>query len=98
MRALLFLAAAVCLAAAGPPRIKIVDNLKGPLAFPPTGRAYRENPEAHRIWRSPALEAPDLVLIVGEDFGLADALSNNAVAGVGRIPARRIDKIPAKLP
>jgi rhamnogalacturonyl hydrolase YesR len=38
-----------------------------------------------------ALQAPDPVLIVGSgDSGLSQALSTNAVAGVGRIPARII--------
>ena len=59
------------------------------LVFPPVGTAYRDNPESHALWRWIAIQAPDLVMIVGnQDFGLANALSNNAVAGVGRIPAR----------
>jgi len=60
--------------------------------FPPMGRAYRENPESHALWRWIGIHAPDEVLIAGEDFGLAEALSNNAVAGVGRIPARKVDR------
>jgi len=61
------------------------------LAFPPTGAAYRENTEAHVLWRWIALQGPDLVLIAGEqDSGLAAALSQNAVAGIGKIPARRV--------
>jgi len=60
------------------------------LVFPPAGVAYRDNPESHALWRWIAMEAPDLVLIAGnEDFGMAEALSENAVAGVGRVPARR---------
>ena len=60
-------------------------------SFPPVGTAYRDNPESHALWRWIAIQAPDLVMIVGDqDFGLADALSQNAVAGVGRIPARRV--------
>jgi unsaturated rhamnogalacturonyl hydrolase len=59
------------------------------LAFPPTGRAYKENPESHYLWRWIGTQAPDLVVIAGEeDGGLADALSQNKVAGVGRIPAK----------
>lgn len=59
------------------------------LVFPPTGRAYKENPESHYIWRWIGTQAPDLVLIEGkEDYGLAEALSKKAVAGVGRIPAQ----------
>jgi len=62
-----------------------------PLQFPPAGVAYRENPEANALWRWTGLHAPDLVLIASDqDFGLADALSSNEVAEVGRIPARRI--------
>ncbi len=53
--------------------------------------AYRESVESHVLWRWIALQAPDLVLVVGgADAGLAQALSTNAVAGVGRIPARVI--------
>ena len=62
---------------------------KGNAAFPPSGHAYRENSEAHALWRWIGVHAPDLVLIEGEDFGLARALSENAVAGVGRVPAQR---------
>jgi rhamnogalacturonyl hydrolase YesR len=65
---------------------------KSKLQFPPAGVAYRDNPESHYLWRWIALQAPDLVLIVGNtDYGLADALSQNVVAGVGKIPARRVD-------
>jgi hypothetical protein len=69
--------------------IPLANPDKSPLVFPPTGIAYRENAESHVLWRWIALQAPDLVLIVGgADAGLAHALSTNAVAGVGRIPAR----------
>lgn len=67
------------------------------LTFPPAGRAYRDNPESHYLWRWIGMEAPDLVLVVGQkdvgrqDFGLAEALSGNTVAGVGRIPAYRVE-------
>jgi rhamnogalacturonyl hydrolase YesR len=61
------------------------------LLFPPAGVAYRDNPESHALWRWIGLEAPDLVLIVaGEDFGMAEALSQNAPADVGLIPAQRV--------
>jgi unsaturated rhamnogalacturonyl hydrolase len=60
------------------------------LEFPPTGVAYRETQESHALWRWIGIHAPDLVIVLGdEDFGLAEALSNNAAAGVGRIQARR---------
>jgi rhamnogalacturonyl hydrolase YesR len=59
--------------------------------FPPSGIAYRENGTAHAIWRWTGLEAPDRVVVVGEDFGLAAALSTQPVAGIGRIPARAVE-------
>jgi unsaturated rhamnogalacturonyl hydrolase len=63
-----------------------------PLQFPPTGVAYRENAGSHTLWRWIGIHAPDLVIVLGsEDFGLTDALSQNVVAGTGRIPARRAD-------
>jgi unsaturated rhamnogalacturonyl hydrolase len=61
------------------------------LQFPPSGVAYRENKEAHTLWRWIGTQAPDLVLIVGtQDFGLSQALSSVAVAEVGRVPARLV--------
>ena len=69
--------------------IPLANPDKSPLIFPPTGVAYRENTESHVLWRWLGLQAPDMVLIVGAgDSGLAQALSTNAVAGVGRIPSR----------
>jgi rhamnogalacturonyl hydrolase YesR len=71
--------------------IPLANPDRSALVFPPTGAAYRENSESHVLWRWVALQAPDLVLIVGGgDWGLAQALSTNTVAGVGRIPARVI--------
>jgi len=62
------------------------------LIFPPSGQAYRDNPESHYLWRWIGMQAPDLVLVADHaDTGLADALSRNIVAGVGRIPARRVE-------
>jgi rhamnogalacturonyl hydrolase YesR len=61
-----------------------------PLEFPPTGVAYRENRESHVLWRWLGTQAPDLVLVAGDDDrGLAAALAEHAPADVGRIPARR---------
>jgi rhamnogalacturonyl hydrolase YesR len=62
------------------------------LVFPPAGAAYRENAESHALWRWIAVQAPDLVLIAtaNDDYGLAEALSKNTVAGIGSIPARRV--------
>ncbi len=59
------------------------------LEFPPSGVAYRENPEANALWRWMGLHAPDLVLVAGDDDArFASALSSNVVAEIGRIPAR----------
>ena len=60
------------------------------LHFPPTGVAYRENAESHVLWRWLGAQAPDLVLIAGDDFGLAAALGAQKVADMGSIPARQI--------
>src|SRR5262245_1975138 len=62
-----------------------------PLQFPPSGVAYREQIESHVLWRWIGTHAPDLVLVAGEDPGLADALSQNVVIDVGKIPARHVD-------
>ena len=71
---------------------------RAPLVFPPPGIAYRENPESHALWRWIAVQAPDLVIIVGpQDFGLADALAQNAAGGIGRIPARLVPSRPGIL-
>ena len=67
------------------------------LSFPPAGVAYRDNPEANGVWRWMAIQTPDLVLIAGPDAGLADALAQNSVAGVGKIPARRVYSKPGIL-
>lgn len=58
------------------------------LAFPPTGTAYRQNAASHTIWRWLGAQAPDLVLVAGDDAGLAAALGAHQVADMGRIPAR----------
>ena len=74
------------------------------LVFPPTGVAYRDNPESHGLWRWIGIHAPDLVLIAGRDeSSLSLALSENQVAGIGRIPARAVsgtgllDTVPATI-
>ena len=62
------------------------------LQFPPTGTAYRENPEANALWRWIGIHGPDAVVVVGnDDVGLAKALSEQPVAEVGKIPARDVD-------
>ena len=52
--------------------------------------AYREQAESNALWRWLGAQAPDLVLIAGdEDSGLAAALAAQEVSGMGSIPARR---------
>jgi rhamnogalacturonyl hydrolase YesR len=64
----------------------------GRLTFPPAGNSYAADPASHYLWRWIGTRAPDLVITVGDDdFGLAGALSNNSVAGIGTIPARRVE-------
>jgi unsaturated rhamnogalacturonyl hydrolase len=71
--------------------IPLANPENSPLVFPPSGIAYRDNPESHALWRWIAIHGPDLVLIASDDdHGLAQALAQNAVAGVGRIPAERV--------
>jgi rhamnogalacturonyl hydrolase YesR len=72
--------------------IPIANPDAQPLQFPPTGAAYREHIESHVLWRWIGTHAPDLVLIAGPDSGLAEALSTNLVADVGRVPSRRVDE------
>ena len=62
-----------------------------PLQFPPSGVAYREHVESHVLWRWIGTHAPDLVLVAGPDPGFVDALSQNVVTDVGRIPSRQVD-------
>ena len=62
------------------------------LVFPPTGAAYRDNSESHALWRWIGIHAPDLVIVAGSDeSSLARALTEHAVAGIGRIPARTVE-------
>ncbi len=61
-----------------------------PLLFPPPGVAYREHVASHVLWRWIGTHAPDLVLVAGADPGLVEALSQNAVIEVGRVPSRRV--------
>ncbi|HLH41497.1 MAG TPA: glycoside hydrolase family 88 protein [Bryobacteraceae bacterium] len=77
--------------------VPVANPGRSKLSFPPTGIAYRDNPEAHSLWRWMAIQAPDLILIAGPDVGLAEALAHNSVAQAGTIPARRIDARPGML-
>ncbi|HYL36018.1 MAG TPA: glycoside hydrolase family 88 protein [Bryobacteraceae bacterium] len=78
--------------------IALANPDRAAVSFPPAGTAYRDNPESHALWRWIGIQAPDLVLVAGDqDFGLAEALSQNAVAGVGRISARAVPARPGIL-
>jgi len=71
--------------------IPVASPERSRLEFPPKGVAYRDNPESHALWRWIAVHGADLVVINGGDpFGLARALSQNVVAGIGRIPAESV--------
>ena len=48
--------------------------------FPLTGEAYGKNAEAHYLWRWIGMHAPDLVVVIGPDLGLIDALNKHAPA------------------
>jgi hypothetical protein len=80
--------------------IPLANPDKARLVFPPTGAAYKENTESHYLWRWIGTTAPDLVVITGnDDYGLAGALEENAVAGVGRIPVlRRLSSAGDEIP
>jgi unsaturated rhamnogalacturonyl hydrolase len=68
-----------------------------PLQFPPSGASYDKNLTSHVLWRWIGIHAPDLVLLVGnEACSLSETLSGNAVAGIGRIPARCIEGVSSK--
>lgn len=73
------LAAPVALLAASP-NILVLEVSDPSLTFPPTGRAYRENGESHRIWRRILETAPDLLVVYGPKAGsLASALSGSGI-------------------
>src|ERR1051326_2429674 len=77
--------------------IPLANPEGSPLQFPPSGVAYKENAESYALWRWIGIHAPDLVLIAGnENCGLTEALSENAVAGLGQIPARHVNSIGSK--
>ncbi len=61
------------------------------LQFPPTGTAYRENAEAHTLWRWLGAQAPDVVLVADDDDAkLIKALETEQVADMGRIPVMHV--------
>jgi unsaturated rhamnogalacturonyl hydrolase len=48
--------------------------VRGTPVFPPSGAAYKENGEGHRVWRALHLAAPDAVVMLDEYPGLEEAL------------------------
>ncbi|MCP5145006.1 MAG: glycoside hydrolase family 88 protein [Gammaproteobacteria bacterium] len=53
--------------------------------FPPSGSAYREHSSANAIWRWLVYEAPDVVISVGNDHGLGQALAQHGLDGLGAV-------------
>lgn len=57
------------------------------LSFPPSGKAYSDDPASNSLWRWIGVHAPDLVIVAGDDkAGLSTALSEGFVASTGAIP------------
>ena len=66
--------------------VPLANPEKAALRFPPQGEAYAGGREAHHLWRWIGVVAPDAVVVVGNDpSGLAEALSHDSPAGVGRV-------------
>ena len=55
--------------------------------FPPPGNAFKDDPEAHAIWRWIGLTAPDVVFVPDSPEGtaLGKALTESPPAGVGMV-------------
>ncbi|MBI2690128.1 MAG: glycoside hydrolase family 88 protein [Acidobacteria bacterium] len=89
-RAICVAPAVAALAAGAKPGVMTVDlRTGGPYVFPPTGKAYRENAASHRIWRRVFIEAPDEIVVRGDDdFGLRDAVPSGLQADQARRMAR----------
>ena len=61
----------------------VVDvPVKGLPVFPPSGVAYREDGEAHRVWRELHVIAPDAVVMLSDYPGLVEAFR-------GKVPVTR---------
>jgi rhamnogalacturonyl hydrolase YesR len=67
------------------------------LVFPPIGIAYRQNGQSHFIWRYLALHGPDLVIVVGDDHGLASALTSIPVVHAPPDAAAILRAIPKQI-
>ncbi len=85
-RAIWMAPATAALGAGREQRVMTLDlRAGGPYAFPPEGKAYRENASSHRVWRRVLIEAPDVIVVPGgEDFGLRAA----GVPVVGEAPRK----------
>lgn len=68
------------------------------LSFPPSGRAYADNPVANALWRWIGVQAPDLIIIAAEgEAGLVRALESESVAGIGSIPVQLFSEANASM-
>src|SRR5262245_11566445 len=47
--------------------INLANPNRAQLVFPPAGRAYKDNPESHYLWRWIGVQAPDLVLVTSQE-------------------------------
>jgi rhamnogalacturonyl hydrolase YesR len=78
--------------------VPVANPDRAALQFPPVGVAYRDNPESHVLWRWLGAQAPDLVLVAGQDAGLLAALGSGDVALMGPLEARAWSGIAEELP
>jgi rhamnogalacturonyl hydrolase YesR len=79
--------------------IPLANPDASPLAFPPEGIAYRQNPESHYLWRWLDLHGIDLVVIAGEGgANLASALKSIPSIQVPESGADIRKSIPARIP
>ena len=68
--------------------VPVANPDRAALQFPPTGAAYRENAESHVLWRWLGAQAPDLVLVAGNDAGTAGRAGRRRCGTDGRHPGR----------
>jgi unsaturated rhamnogalacturonyl hydrolase len=68
------------------------------LSFPPSGRAYAEDPVSNALWRWIGIHAPDLIILAAEgEAGLVEALESEGIAGIGSIPVQMLSEASASL-
>lgn len=66
------------------------------LGFPPAGRAYRENGEAHRIWRGLLEAAPDAVIVRGRtNAALVSALEGRGIPAHAAASEAEVNRLRA---